>query len=388
MKTCDVLIIGSGVIGLSAAYHLALGGIKNIDVIDKAATSGEGSTGKATGGFRAQFGSRISVKLSLLSRKKLLTFKEETGVDPGYLQYGYLFIAKSPGELERLHAAVKLQKDSGLAEVREVSPDEIKELNPYIEHKEIMGGSFSPTDGFISPINILKGYTESAKKLGVKFHYSEELTGFKLNSADKKITEVITPRNNYSAGCVINAAGAWAGALGRLAGADIPVVPLKRQVACLKEKNILPANLPMTIFTEDSFHFRMRDGALLLLLPANNEITNPYDTTVEDGWLNKIDNISKRLIPRLASCSIDKQNSWAGLYEMSPDEHVLLGLAPGVENFYLANGSSGHGVMHSPAIGQLLAEIIIDGKAKTIDSHSLRPSRFIEGEPIDSIKFF
>jgi sarcosine oxidase subunit beta len=388
MKTCDVLVVGSGVIGASAAYHLALSEIKNIIVIDKAAAPGQGSTGKATGGFRAQFGSGIGVKLSLLSRKKLLTFKEETGVDPGYLQYGYLFIAKSAGELERLRAAVKIQKESGLDDVREVDPDEIKELNPFVEHSGIIGGTFSPTDGFISPLNILKGYREAAERRGVTFGYSEELKGFKLSSAEKKITEVITTRNNYSAGCVINAAGAWAGEIGRLAGADIPVVPLKRQVACLKETNILPANLPMTIFTEDSFHFRMRDGALLLLLPSNNEITDPYDTTVEDGWLNKINEISRRLIPKIAACSIDKQNSWTGLYEMSPDEHALLGLAPNIENFYLANGSSGHGVMHSPAIGQLLAEIIIDGKAKTIDTRSLRPSRFMEGEPIDSIKFF
>jgi sarcosine oxidase subunit beta len=188
---------------------------------------------------------------------------------------------------------------------------------------------------------------------------------------------------------LINAAGAWAGFTAMLAGLNIPVRPLKRQVACMNKENILPENLPMTIFVKDSFHFRTRDKKLILLMPTDNEISDPLDMTVEDKWLENIGKIAKSRIPVLDNSDyvIDKNLSWAGLYEMSPDEHVLLGLAPGFENFYLANGSSGHGVMHSPAIGQLLAELITYNKT-TIDVTPLRPSRFSEGEPIESIKFF
>ncbi len=388
MKTCDAIVIGSGVIGASVAYHLALRGLKNIVVIDKAGRPGEGSTGKATGGFRAQFGSEIGVRLSLLSREKLLSFKEETGVDPGYVPCGYLFLAGNKSEMDTLGSAVILQKKAGLDEASVVGADDIKKLNPYIEHDGIIGGAYSPTDGFISPLNLLKGYCAAAKNMGAVFQYGVELTGITLSGTNEKIIEIITPHENYSAGCVVNAAGAWAGEVVRLAGADIPVVPLKRQVACLSEKNALPENLPMTVFTNDSFHFRIRDGKLLLLLPTENEIKDMYDTSVEEAWLQKINVIFKRRIPKLGYCSIDKRQSWAGLYEMSPDEHVLLGLAPGFSNLYLANGSSGHGVMHSPAIGQILSEIIIGGKSVSIDAHPLRPSRFIEGEPVESIKFF
>jgi len=388
VRNCDILIIGAGVIGASIAYHLALKGIKNIAVVEKGMHAGIGSTSKATGGFRAQFGSEINIKLSLLSRTKLLNFKEETGFDPCYLQHGYLFLARGEDEMNKLLAANRLQKINGLSEAGEVSVNEIKKLNPFINPAGIFGGTFSPTDGFISPVNILNGYTKQAMKLGVSFLYGNEITEFVLNGSNKKITGVKTNRDNFSTGSVVNAAGPWAGVVALMAGCNLPVKPLKRQVACIRGENLLPANLPMTIFTEDSFHFRMRESRLIILLPTENEITEPFDTTIEESWLKKVFKIANERIPEVKKSNIDKNNSWAGLYEMSPDEHILLGLAPGFGNFFLANGSSGHGVMHSPAAGQLLAEIITEGRASTIDTHSIRPSRFIDGEPVSSINFF
>ena len=251
----------------------------------------------------------------------------------------------------------------------------------------VIGGSFCPVDGFIAPMKILEGYINGAKKLGVKFIYGEEIQSIIVDR--NKITETTTPSSEFSAGIVVNTAGAWAGYTAGLAGLKIPVTPLKRQVACMNKENILPENLPMTIFVKDSFHFRTKDKKFILLMPTDNEISDPLDTTVEDVWLENIGQIAKNRITVLVNSDykIDKSLSWAGLYEMSPDVHILLGLAPGFENFYLANGSSGHGVMHSPAIGQLLAELIISNET-AIDISSLRPSRFSEGKPIESINFF
>ena len=124
------------------------------------------------------------------------------------------------------------------------------------------------------------------------------------------------------------------------------------------------------------------------MLPEQPESKDVYDTTVEEKWMEKVFSIAQERIPALSKCNLDKQNSWAGLYEMSPDEHVLLGKAPGLENFYLANGSSGHGVMHSPAIGQLLSEIIVNGKPETLDVSILSPHRFAEKKQIKSINIF
>jgi sarcosine oxidase subunit beta len=139
--------------------------------------------------------------------------------------------------------------------------------------------------------------------------------------------------------------------------------------------------MPMTIFIEDGFHFRVRDGRVLLLWPDKPLVADPFDTTVSDAWLESVVQKARSRVPSLSQTSIDREKCWAGLYEMSPDGHALLGRAPGLVNLYLVNGSSGHGVMHAPALGQLLAEIIVDGAAHTLDAHALRPSRFAEGEP-------
>ncbi|HEX8096872.1 MAG TPA: FAD-dependent oxidoreductase, partial [Pyrinomonadaceae bacterium] len=169
MPTAEVVVIGAGVIGASAAYHLAAAGCKDVLVIDRGAGPGEGSTGRATGGFRAQFSTEISVKLSLLSREKLLRFEEEMGVDPGYRQRGYLFLAREPRELDALVNAQEIQKRAGLKEAQVVSPEDIGRINPAVVDEGLVGGVFCPTDGFIRPMEILRGYTEGARRMGVRF---------------------------------------------------------------------------------------------------------------------------------------------------------------------------------------------------------------------------
>ena len=166
-----------------------------------------------------------------------------------------------------------------------------------------------------------------------------------------------------------------------MAGVEIPVRPLRRQVAVTRACDLLPEEMPMTIFVDDGFHLRVRDRRVLLLWPDEPRTENQFDTNVEDEWVSVVVEKAHRRVPCLRNAEIEREKCWAGLYEMTPDKHVLLGRAPAFENFYLANGSSGHGVMHSPALGQLLAEIILDGAAQGLDVHALRPTRFDEGEP-------
>jgi sarcosine oxidase subunit beta len=380
------VIIGAGVIGASVAYHLAARGCRDVLVLERASRPGEGSTGKATGGFRAQFGTPVNIQLSLLSRQKLLRFADEHGVDPGYRQCGYLFIARVEAELEALLAAQKIQKEHGLQEAESVSPREIGSLNPAINADTLAGGVFCPTDGFIRPLEILRGYTESAARLGVRFEYGSPLTGFRLDQSGK-IETVCTAKDEFAAGRVVNAAGAWAAQVGQYAGVEIPVKPLRRQVAITSPTDLLPEEMPMTIFVEDGFHLRVRDGRVLLLWPDEPQTADPFDASVTDVWLDEVKGRAHERVPCLRRVAIERASCWAGLYEMSPDKHALLGQAPGVENFYLANGSSGHGVMHAPALGHLLAEIMLDGDANTMDVRALSPSRFAEGGPNASSEF-
>jgi sarcosine oxidase subunit beta len=380
MRSAEVVIVGGGVIGASVAYHLAARGCRDVLVLERGAQRGEGSTGRATGGFRAQFATPVNIGLSLLSREKLLAFRDETGVDPGFRRHGYLFIARSSNELDALLSAQSVQHECGLAEAYAVSVDDIRHLNPAVETEGVVGGVFCPTDGFIRPLEILRGYAVAAARLGVRFEYGVALEGFRADS-NGRIREAETTAGVIAASHFVNAAGAWAARVARLAGVEIPITPLRRQVAVTHPFDLLPEEMPLTIFVDDGFHLRVRDSSVLLLWPDEPKCDDAFDTSVDDEWLSEVVAKARARVPCLKGAEIDRDACWAGLYEMSPDRHALVGVAEGLENFYLANGSSGHGVMHSPALGQLLAEIILDGEARSLDVRPLRPSRFDEGEP-------
>jgi len=333
----DIVIQGAGVVGASIAYHLARRG-GDVLVIDRAPGFGFGSTAKATGGYRAQFDSATNVRLSLLSREKLRAFAEETGVDPGYAPHGYLFLACNDEELSALRDAQRVQHACGLGEARMIDAREARALNPQIGDDSVIGGAFCPTDGFIRPMNILRGYAEAAQRLGVRFAFE-------------------TTRDDVDGRVFVNAMGAWCGA---------PVVPLRRNVAATVPTDVLPESMPMTIWAGDWYHLRVRDGRVLLLWPDDPVMD-------DDAWLEHVLQLTQTRMPCLANIPIGER--WSGLYEMSPDEHALLGRV--AENEYVANGSSGHGVMHAPALGQLLAEIIT-GETPSIDVSALDPLRFAQ----------
>ena len=377
-----MVVVGAGVIGASAAMHLARAGLRVV-VIDSAAAPGGGSTARATGGFRAQFGTAINVRLSLLSRAKLGVFREETGVDPAFSQVGYLWLASSEHELGGLREANALQRREGLTEARIVSPDEIAAINPRISTEGVVGGAWGPTDGVMRPLEILRGYLEAGARSGVELRWNEAPIAIERDG--DRITAVVTTKERYATGLVVNAAGAWAAGVARLAGVATPVVPVRRQVAVTAPTSALPLDFPMTIWTIDGFHLRVRDDRALLLRPTQGtdaDLRDPFATDVDPRWLDETEAVARARVPSLAGVSIDPARSWAGLYEMSPDDHVLLGPAPGCPNLLLANGSSGHGVMHAPALGQLIAEIATHGQARALDVHELRPSRFLEGDPV------
>ncbi|HEX2181052.1 MAG TPA: FAD-binding oxidoreductase [Rubrobacteraceae bacterium] len=379
MRSAEVVVIGAGVVGASVAYHLAARGCGSVLVLERDRGPGRGSTGRATGGFRAQFGSEINVRLSLLSREKLLRFEEEVGVDPGYRPCGYLFLADDEAHLGALREALEIQEAAGFEEAREVGPAEIAGINPAVEAGGLAGGVYGPTDGFIRPTELLRGYVEGAQRLGVEFEYGVACEGFELGG--EGIFAVRTRDGEVAAGAVVNAAGPWAGVVAREAGIDLPVEPLRRQVAITHPFDALPEEMPMTVFVEDGFHLRVRDGRVMLLLPDYPDVDDPFDQSVEEPWVRAVFETARSRVPCLEEASVDHEGCWAGLYEMSLDGHALLGNAEGLENVYLANGSSGHGVMHAPALGQLLAEMILDGTARTLDARALRPSRFSENEP-------
>lgn len=371
----DVLVIGGGVIGASAAYHLRQAGLKT-RLLERNEPF-QGSTTRATGGFRAQFSTPINVQLSLLSREKLLRFQEETGIDPCYQPNGYLFCARNESQLQILRDALRVQHQAGLTESHEVSFEEMKRLNPALFTDDLVGGTFCPTDGFMVPMNLREGYLQAAQRLGAIIEYG--VGELRVVTEHGRVKGVQTVQGE-TIDCprVVNAAGAWAGVLARAAGVDLPVEPLKRHVAVTQPTPNIPPLMPMTIDVEDGFHLRPYQGRARLLMPLDLSVHDPFDDSFDERWLEAILPKARRRIPILSNVDIDRAACWAGLYEMSPDKHAILGEAKELSGFYFVNGSSGHGVMHSPALGQLIAEIITQGGAKTIDTFALRPERFIE----------
>lgn len=377
-RTAEVVVIGGGVIGASIAYHLAAKGCTSVLVLERGTALGAGSTGKATGGFRAQFATPVNVRLSLLAREKLRRFEDETGVDSGYRACGYLFIADTPERLALLRDAQRVQHAAGLHEAIIVAPADIALHNPDAAAPDAAGAAFCSTDGFLRPLEIMRGYTDAARRLGVSFLCGAQVQGIRI--VRDRAVAVETAQGTVHAGAVVNAAGPWAASVAALAGTALPVTPVRRQIACTEPCGLLPATMPMTIFTADGFHLRVRDGRVLLLWPGPAEPHLDAEIGFDERWLPDVLARARHHVPSLAAVRVDRAHCVAGLYEMSPDGHAILGAAPRIENFFLANGSSGHGVMHAPALGHLLAELLLDGAAWTMDVSALRPERFATGD--------
>jgi len=377
MRRASVAVIGAGVVGASVAYHLARRGWRDVLVLDRAAGPGEGSTGRATGGFRAQFASDANVRLSLLARERLSTFRDETGVDPGLVAAGYLWLARRGQDLEALRAALAVQRRNGFLDAREIDAREAAALNPAVNPEGLLGGTFAPSDGFLRPLAILDGYLRAAKRLGVTVKWNAEVTG--LRRGDRGVEAVQVGRDWLPVDAVVNAAGAWAGGVAALADVIVPVEPLRRQALASAPFDGLPETMPMTIWVDDGFHARVRDGRVLALMPTPGDPDDPTSTKVDPAWVSSVTRIARERIPTLRDADFEGGIAWAGLYEMSPDGHALLGAAPGCANLILANGSSGHGVMHAPALGLLAAEILSEGRASSMDTTALDPGRFAGG---------
>lgn len=378
-----VAIVGGGVIGASIAYHLAVRGVRDIVVLDRSAAAGEGSTGKATGGFRAQFATAINVRLSLLARQSLLRFQDDTGVDPGFSQVGYLWLASSESQRDALRTAQQVQMAQGLTEAIEVDVTDIHALNPSISTDGIVGGAFCPTDGYIRPREILRGYLEAAQRLGVRVLWNAECTAMHVGDSGR-IDSVTTSDGTFGVDYVVNAAGPWARGIAAMAGVSLPVSPLRRQVAITEPCPRIPAAMPMTIFMDTGFHIRARDGRAMICWPNSVPPCEPRDLVADTEWIDAVAAMADARVPALKGYSVDRALCYAGLYEVSPDEHAIVGLSPNCENMFFANGSSGHGVMHSPALGAIVADMIT-GREPGIDVSVLRPSRFDEGRTIASV---
>ena len=378
MQTAEVVIIGGGIVGSSIAYHLVDAGCKDVLVIERESAQGKGSTGKSMGGVRAQFSTPVNIQMSLYSIPFYASFDEQLGYPAGYRPQGYLFCATSERHLAYLRTNFEKQVAMGLKDVRLIPADEIRSLFPQLRSDDIVGGSFCSTDGFVDPYSAMIGFMTWATDHGAKLWKNTAVTGI---GREGRGFVIDTSRGGVSSAKVVNAAGAWAASIAGKLDVELPVEPLRRMLVPTEPFNQFPHSAPMIIDMSNGFHFRP-EGLGFLLAWNDPEETPGYKTDFEPSFIEKILTRAADRVPTFENLAVNPKRAWAGLYEMTPDHHPILGEVREVPGFFLANGFSGHGVMHAPATGKILSDLILTGKTDLIDANLLDLARFAEERTI------
>ncbi|HTE45264.1 MAG TPA: FAD-binding oxidoreductase [Gemmatimonadaceae bacterium] len=371
--SADVVVIGGGIMGASTAYHLAKRGCTNVVVLEAGEMFGLGSTGLNAGGIRYQFATAVNIELSKLSIEMMTHFASEMDQEVGLRRCGYLFMLDNDADLAQFRKNVALQNAHDVPS-QIVGPAEIATLAPEVNIDGIIGGSWCPQDGLVDPNGLLQGYVSQARRLGATM-----LTGTPATAIDVvggRVRRVVTSAGAIETQTVVIATGPWSAQVGAMVGVDLPIVPIRRQIAVTAPIPGLRSDFPFVIDFSRALYFH-KEGAGILTGMSNRDEPPGFDTTVDQDWrLNHLENAMERL-PLLGDAEISAE--WAGLYEVTPDDQPILGRIPQVDGLVVCAGFSGHGLMHGPAAGLLMAEEILEGQAHTIDIDPLRWERFGAG---------
>ena len=370
--SADVVIVGGGVIGASIAYHLTQRGIRDVLVLERDRL-GSGSTSRNAGGIRLQFSTEINVRMSQRSLAALLRFEDEMGIDPQFRQVGYLFLITNERDDVPFERSLELWRRLDVPAVR-LGREEILAIFPELRVDDVRFATFCPADGHADPNSILQGYVARAREGGARFDEGANVTAIERD--DDRVTAVRCGDRRIVCGTVVNAAGAWAGEVAAQAGVTVPVVPLRRQIFITNPVSGFDRDFPMTIEFATGLYLHHDSGGVLLGM-ADPRDPAGFDDRVNWEFLPEIVERGLARLPLLERATI--KTGWAGFYEDTPDKHAILGRAPGLEGFVCAAGFSGHGLMHAPATGELIAEVIC-GDPPSLDIAPLRLSRFAEGD--------
>jgi sarcosine oxidase subunit beta len=388
MTTASTVIVGGGVVGCAAAFFLAERGEHDVVLLERDRL-GQGTSKGGVGGIRHQFVDELDVRLSKLAVAFWRSFEDRTGARFELHQRGYLFIAETAEGLAQLREPIALYERVGV-NVEMVDLTEVERLVPGIRTDDLVGGRFGAEDGYGDPLEALAGFAGSAQLGGVKIR--EHVAALELVRDGDRVTGVRTSEGVISCDRVLLATGCWTASLAATAGVAVPIWPYARSVM---EAGPFPAlsRAPMTIEWESGFHFRPRGAMQRFAMP---NLTT--DGGVEKGpgappaafvpgefpplvvppslepWVRAR---AAWRHPRFAELFIT--DSWSCYYEMTPDDHPVVGAVPGVSSLYLAAGFSGHGFMHTPATAQLVVEEMLDGRAHTLDISDLSLERFASG---------
>ena len=362
--------------GASTAYHLALRGVRDVVLLESQSFFGQGATGKCAGGIRYQFSTAINVRLSQLSLPMLIRFEEETGQPIDLRWPGYMLLATTEDNVAEFRRNVALQHSLGVP-TELLTGDEVRRRVPQLAADDVLAATYHSGDGIADPNGVVAGYISAGRRLGVRAFNDAPVTGIEVENG--RVVAVNTPLGRVACETVVNAAGPWAALIGDMAGVSLPIVPVRRQMLTTAPLPDLPPDFPFVIDFARSLYFH-REGEGLLTGMSNPHQAPGFDESIDDAWeLTHLEAAVARL-PLLANALL--QAHWAGLYEVTPDAHPIIGRIPELDNFIIVAGYAGHGFMHGPIAGLLVAEIILDDRAHTLDISELGYERFAEGRLI------
>lgn len=372
MRDATVVVIGGGVMGASTAYQLVRSGVRDV-VLLEANELASGSSGKPLGGVRAQFSDPANIELGARSLIAFHRFNDDFGVDIGYQQVGYLFLIRDDADVARYQASIELQNSLGV-DSRMITAAAVAELSPYVDADAVVAAAWSPTDGFARPSAVVNAYADAAAALGAEICTASPVVGIEQSDGDRVAVHTRDGRI-FTTPTVICTCGAWSKQIGAMVDVDLPIEPLRRQIAFTTTLHPRPPRVPFTIDYSTTAYFHCNDdGSGLLIGIADKEQEVGFDTSVTTDWHDQLRAALAQFAPPLAG--VEFASGWAGLYEMTPDCNALIGEADtGGFRFLYAAGFSGHGFLQGPAVGEAVRDLYL-GSEPAVDVTAFDATRF------------
>lgn len=370
--SADIIIIGGGCIGVSVAYHLAKRGAGKVLLLERNQFLGTESTGKCAGGLRAQFSTEVNTRLSLTSIDAFERWGDEIEEPFQYWQWGYSFLLTSDELVKAFDKNMKMWKSLGM-DVELWNPETVAECLPYVNMDGVQGATFHQRDGFGDPNDITQGYAKAAMRHGAVIETECEVTGVKLDESGRKVVAVETNKGTINCGQVVLCSGAWTREVAAMAGLDVPIEPIRRQIIVTDKFDEIADPFPMTVDLSTTLYFHRESGGILIGM-SDHSVGAGFDTTFDEDFGDQMLMTAMERCPILENAA--PKHKWAGLYEVTPDHHPVIDKLDPIEGAFCCAGFSGHGLMHAPAAGILTSELVLDGKANTIDITALEVSRF------------
>jgi sarcosine oxidase subunit beta len=375
-NTADVIIIGAGVQGASLAFHLAKRGV-NVIVLEKSFVAA-GATGRSSGLVRMHYDVRQDSELAWLSFQYFRDWRHMVGGDCGFTRTGFIQLV-GPGDGETLKANVAMHQDIGIPVVL-VGADDVRRLAPSFSTTDIEWAAYEPESGYAMPSDTTNAFLGAARDHGARLVQGCTVTGLLVSGG--VVTGVQTSQGEFSAPVVVNVAGAWAGKLNEMAGLDLPYDTWRHDTMFVARPSGMGPSHPTVIDFANEMYFRPEGGLTLVGLEDGNPLGESPDGDIDHAQKGFVERGIDRICRRIPAMENGGLHSAHGGYDgITPDQHPLLGPA-GPDGFYLDCGFSGTGFKTAPAVGLCMSELILDGKATTVDISIYAPQRFAEGRQV------